>query len=348
MLATQWSDRSMPDRAHHLEVTPPMFGITFGIAGLSNAWRVAGQHWATVAANLLAVVSAALAVALVIPWLTQLARRESQLSTELSDPVLGPSVPAIAISAMLVSAPLMGPAYTLAKTLVAIFAFLTVAGGLAVVITWLARPLPLRLYQPGFYLPTAGGTLLSAQCVTLLGWIGLAQALFFVGLVSWLVLAVVTSLRLIRAPLAPSLRPVMAIEIAAPALAGNTYLVVFDRYDAYALALTATTILMGIVQLALTPYYRRAPFGPAFWTAAFSYATTAALALRWINYEHPLGAVLWRALTLALATGVVVALSGATLAAVRRGLFLQRRTPVRHSLPDRTLSMQNGRRDGPD
>ena len=79
----------------------------------------------------------------------------------------------------------------------------------------------------------------------------------------------------------------LAIEIAAPALAANTYLVVFHRFDGYAIALAAVTVAMGIVQLGLIPYYRRAPFGPAFWVGSFSYATAATLAMRWINQELP-------------------------------------------------------------
>jgi tellurite resistance protein len=316
---------SMRAQFKDITVTPPLFGIAFGFAGLSGTWRETGRHSTSVVANLLAGVSAVLAVALAIPWITQLARRETDLRTELRDPALGPSVPALPIAAMLLSSTLLATFTTVGRTLVALFAFLTLVGGLAVVTAWVVSRLPLRKYHPGFYLPTAGGTLLSAQCVTYLGWVGLAQALFFIGLGSWVSLGLVTSLRLARSPLPPAMRPVLAIEVAAPALAGNAYAVVFNRFDGYALALAAVTAIMGIVQVGLIPYYRRAPFGPAFWTAAFSYATTATLALRWINHEHPTGADLWRTLTLAVATGVVVLLSGASVVAIGRAQFFTRR-----------------------
>jgi tellurite resistance protein len=309
----------------YLDVTPPLFAIPFGIAGLSGAWDISGLPRTAVVASFLAVVSAVLAVLLAIGWIAQLVRRERDLVTDLRDPLLGPSVPAISISAMLVSTRLLAPTQTLGRTLVAIFALLTIAGGLAVVIAWLIPRLPLRDYHPGFYLPTAGGSLLAAQCVTLLGWTGLAQALFFVGLASWLLLGFVTSLRLARKPLATAARPVMAIQIAAPALAGNTYLVVFQRFDGYAIALAAVTAVMGVVQLLLISYYRQAPFGPAFWVSSFSYATTAALALRWINHELPPGTDALRALTLALGTGVIALLTIATVRAIGRGQFLVRR-----------------------
>jgi tellurite resistance protein len=317
---------SRPARPSELIITPPLFAIPFGIAGLCNTWRIAGPQWTTVVGNVLAALSALLTVALAVASIARLVRRRSRLTDELRDPLLGPSVPALPIAAMLVSATLIDWDVTLAQTLVAIFAVLTLIAGIAVAGAWIVTRLPLRDYHAGFYLPTAGGALLAAQCVIGLDWVGFAQALFFVGLVSWLVLGLVSSLRLVRTPLPLALRPVLAIEIAAPALAGNTYLVIFHRFDGYAVALAAVTVVMGIVQIGLIPYYRQAQFGPAFWVSSFSYATAATLAMRWINQELPPGADWWRAVTLTLASGVVVLLSLATGRAIGRGQFIHRRT----------------------
>jgi tellurite resistance protein len=309
-------------------ITPSMFGIPFGIVGLSGTWRVVGQHGASVIADALAVVSAVLAVWLSLPWLIELVRGERRLSADLANPVAGPFVPVFAITPMVLSTRLLTLSEGLGRTLVALFALLTIVAGLAVVAAWLIVRLPLESYHPGFYLPTAGGTLLAAQCVTSLGWTELARALFFVGLSSWLVLGVVTSVRLVRTPVAPALRPAVVIELAAPALATSTYLVVFGRYDGYAVALTAVTAVMAVVQLALIPYYRGAPFGVAYWAAAFSYAITATTALRWIDHEHPPHAGVWSGLTLAFATGVVVLLSFATVHAALSGRFLAKDAPL--------------------
>jgi tellurite resistance protein len=312
-------------RSGTVEVTPALFAIPFGFAGLSGAWNLSGAPCAAIVAIVLAAISAVLVVALAMPWVARLVRHESSLAAELRDPVLGASLPALPISAMLVSARLLVAADTLGRTLVAIFAILTLVTGVAIVVAWLVPRLPLGAYQPGFYLPTAGGSLLAAQCLTGLGWTGFAQVLFFVGLASWLILAVVTSLRLARTPLTPALRPVMAIQLAAPALAGNTYLVVFHRFDGYAITLAAITVVMGLVEVALIPYYRRAQFGPAFWVTSFSYATTDTLALRWIIHGRPVGTDAWRAVTLAPVTGMIVLLAVATVRAIDRGQFLLRR-----------------------
>src|SRR4051794_13021003 len=152
-------------RASHTAIAPPMFGIPFGIAALSGAWRISGQHGQTLVAGALWAVSAALTLVLVIPWLIQLLRRTRSLVADLRDPGSGPFVPVAAITPMLLCTALQGWSDIPARPLVAAFAFLTLAGGLSVVTAWLAASLPLSSYHPGFYLPTAGVALLTAQCV---------------------------------------------------------------------------------------------------------------------------------------------------------------------------------------
>jgi len=124
-------------------------------------------------------------------------------------------------------------------------------------------------YNPSFYLATVCGAILTAQSIT-----GLAQPLFAVGLAAWLVLGVITGVRLVRGPNLPRRsKTTLVMELAAPSLAGNTYLVVFRRYDSAALALALAAILMGVVQLARIPAYRRVWSNPGFWSFAFTYAT---------------------------------------------------------------------------
>lgn len=77
-------------------------------------------------------------------------------------------MPAAAFTAMLLSATLIPVAGATGRTLVAVFAILTLILCLAVVAGWILGRLPLRDYNPSFYLPTVGGTMLTAQSVTVL------------------------------------------------------------------------------------------------------------------------------------------------------------------------------------
>jgi tellurite resistance protein len=311
-----------------VDVAPGLFAIGLGFEGLSGAWRVASgpRHSFSGVASVIAVLSAVLLLAVVLPWIAQLVRRQDNLISQLRDPATGPAVPVAAFTAMLLSATLIPVSGTAGRTLVAIFAILTLVLCLAVVAGWVVGRLPLRDYNPSFYLATLGGAMLAAQSITALGWAGAARALFALGLAAWVILGVITGVRLVRGPKLPGpLQTTLVLELAAPALAANTYLVVFRQYDSVAIALALATLLMAAAQLALIPVYRRAWFNPGFWSFAFSYATACTLALRWTEHEQPAGAVVWQWLTLGLLTALVLALTLRSVIALRRGELLPRK-----------------------
>jgi hypothetical protein len=106
---------------------------------------------------------------------------------------------------------------------------------------------------------------------------------------------------------------------------------------------------MAILQLVLIPYYRRATFGAGAWAGAFSYATAASLALRWIIHGNPAGSAWWEALTLTVATAVVVALGVATVSAIGRGQFFARRpqAPTKQTSLKQTSMRTRQRRKAP-
>jgi len=305
--------------------TPGLFAVALGFEGLSGTWRAASRadHPLSGVADVIALISAVLLLALVLPWMVQFLRRQDDLLAQLRDPAAGPSVPVAAFTAMLLSVTLIPVSGATGRTLVTIFAILTLILCLAVVAGWILGRLPLRDYNPSFYLATVGGTMITAQGVAVLGWTSLAQALLVLGLAAWLVLGAITGVRLVRGPkLPPPLQTTLVMELAAPALAGNTYLVVFGRYDAAAITLALATILMAAVQLALIPAYRRVWFNPGFWSFAFTYATAATLALGWTEHERPAGALAWEWLTLGLVTTLVLVLTVRSAVALRQREFL--------------------------
>lgn len=315
----------MRRRADAFYVTPGLFAIPLAFEGLAGAWRVASGpgHPLAGVADVIAVISAVLLLALVLPWTAQIVRRQASLITQLRDPAAGPSVTIAAFTAMLLSATLIPVSGTTGRALVAIFAILTLVLCLAVVAGWVLGRLPLRDYNPSFYLATVGGTMLTAQSTTDLGWTGPAQALFALGLAAWAVLGAITGVRLVRGPkLPPPLQTTLVMEVAAPALTANAYLAVFGQYNSVAIALALATLLMGAAQLALIPAYRRVWFNPGFWSFGFSYATACTLALRWTEHEQPAGALAWTWLALGLLTALVLVLTIRTVVALRHSEFL--------------------------
>jgi tellurite resistance protein len=143
-------------------------------------------------------------------------------------------------------------------------------------------------------------------------------------MICWILLGSVILLRLMsRPPLPAQLSPLLAIQIAPPAVAGSAYAAVSGgRYGLIAWTLAGYAVLMALVQLRLIPLYRRAPFGPAYWSFTFSYAAAATLALHWISHEHPAGGRAWTWAVLAVITGFIAVIAARTAAALRRGQFL--------------------------
>jgi tellurite resistance protein len=303
-----------------------LFGIGFGLAGLAGCWQVAtatagGPAWVAAAI----AIGAALCWLLVgTAWLAQLLRHGSTLAGELQDPLLGPFVSVIPIVGMLLALQLYPSAPAAGRIGFGVFAAVTLLLGGWLTGQWITSRLDLDALHPGYVLPTVTGGLLAAEGAATVGWHGLADGLFGIGVICWILLgSVILGRLLLRPPLPARLSPMLAIQIAPPAVAGSAYAVLSGgRYGAVAWALAGYAVLMALVQVRLIPLYRRAPFGVGYWSFTFSYAAPATLALRWISHEHPAGGPVWTWVVLALITGFIAAIAARTAVALVRGQFL--------------------------
>jgi tellurite resistance protein len=117
----------------------------------------------------------------------------------------------------------------------------------------------------------------------------------------------------------------MAIEVAPPAVAGSAWFAINGgRPDVVAFGLAGYTVLMVLVQLRLVPVYRTAPFGPAWWSFAFSYAAAVLLGIRWLAADHVTGQRPLTWLLLAVVTVGTGVLAVRTAVHLSRGTFLPR------------------------
>jgi tellurite resistance protein len=298
-------------------VTPPLFSIPLGFTGLADAWHVAGGAGAAAGAAVIALI---VLIAVVGSWSVLILRRPRVLLEQLRDPAAGPSIVVAPIALMLLAA-LVGPA----SSVTALLTILTAGVAVAIVACWFVpRSIPLTAVHPGFLVPTVAGPLLCSQTMIGLGWGAAARTLLLLGLVGWLVTGAALALRLRHGPkLSAGLTPTLVLTIAAPALAGNTYLVAYNRYDTAARILLAVVLVMAFVQVALLPSYRRAWFRATFWTFGFSYATVATLLVRWLQHVRPPGSGYEITTTLLLLSALLVVLAGVSA-----------RTMTRH--PERT------------
>jgi tellurite resistance protein len=316
-----------------------LFAVSFGLAGLAGCWRLVSQTIGAPAwvAAAISVGAAGCWLLVAAAWTAQLARRGTAFARELHDPVLGPFVSLVPIVGMLLALQLYPFAPAAGRIGFGVFAAATLLLGGWMTGQWIVDPPDLAAVHPGYVLPVVTGGLLAAQGAATVGWHGLADGLFGIGLICWLLLGSVIIMRLFaRPPLPPQLSPLLAILIAPPAVAGTAYVAVSGgRYDAVAWALAGYAVLMALVQLRLIPVYRRVRFGPGYWSFTFSYAALATLALHWISHEHPAGGRAWTWAVLACITSFIAAIAVRTAVALIRGRFLPV-APALRAVPDGT------------
>ncbi len=308
-------------------ITPNLFAISFGLAGLAQTWSTAAR---------LASAPPAVADALWIidgaVWLATLAFYLRSLyvghrwRTELSDHIFGPFVSVPAIVGMLLAGGLVPHAHVagLALYFVSLAVALALAGHLIAV--WALDDAPSTHWHPGYYLPSVGAPIVGAAEAAAFGYGSLARLLFGFGVISWVLIGGILLHHLVGKERLPEpLLPTMAILVAPPVVAGNAWFAINGvRVDDLALGLAGYAVLMVIVQVSLIPAYRTAPFGPGWWSFSFPYATTVGNAILWLAAEHVAGQAAWTCLLLAAITAFIGYLAVRTVRAMVHDTFLPR------------------------
>jgi tellurite resistance protein len=302
-----------------------LFGICFGLAGLAQMWTTVHDlgetaPWPGVA---LWLVTAAIWLGTVLAYIKRLAVRHAWRA-ELAHPVQGPFVSLAAIVAMLLGVAVADDERPLGEGVFVAGLILTVGFGSWITAQWIINDMRLAQWHPGYTLPTVTGGLLAAAFSARLGHRTLAYVMFGYGVLCWVLLGSILLLRLATQPALPAvLLPTLAIEVAPPVVAGNAWLTLNgDHIDALAAGLAGHAAFMVLVQFALIPLYRRAPFGPGYRAFAFSYTTAVTLGIRWLVVEHVSGrhALTWLLVT--SATAAMALLAARTVLALKNGTFL--------------------------
>ena len=281
--------------------------IPLGLAGLAQVWTVAA---ATLGAPIelgqgFWLIAAIAWIWTILVHLHRGARSDQPLSHQLTHVAQGPLAALLPLTAMLLGAslhriiPLAGTMLTLISIAAA------AAFGAWMLSFWMRGDLPLESIHGGHFLPISAAGLVGALASAQTGLDWLAVGSFTVGIVFWLVISVLISLRLAIRPTMPEpLVPTLAIMIAPPAVAATAWLNISGgRPDEMFEGLTAMTAFMVLVQVMLLPRYRALTFSLGFWSFTFPAASAAALSITWVRLVHPFA---WRAITIGLVVAVTV------------------------------------------
>jgi tellurite resistance protein len=316
---------AIPPEARHL--TANLFAVAFGVAGLAQAWTAVTQlagasDWP---GNVLWIVAAVTWLITLIAYLANVGAQD-RWKTELSDPTFGPFTALIVIVPMLLGAQLAEEARGAGEAVFGCSAILVVLAGAWITGDWIIGDGDIRCWHPGYFLPTAAGGLLAGGASAALGYTTLSRVLFGLGITSFVVLASIISLRLyVVQSLPPPLLPTIAIELAPPVVAGDSWFAINGgKVDTPAAVLAGLSVVMLLVQLRLIPLYRRATFGPGSWAFSFPAAAAVAYAVHWLAAEHVRdGAALAYALVGILTIGFAL-LATLTVTGLIHGTFVPR------------------------
>ena len=307
-------------RATALPLVPAaFFGMVLGLIGLGGTWRAAQALWglpAIVGEALMLAGSAVWAVVTLLFALKWIFARDKALE-EAAHPVQCCFIGLAGVATLLVSlavGPYSRPAALVLLTLSALFTlgFALWRTGLL----WRGERDPAHT-TPVLYLPTVAGSFVTAIACGALGLTDWGQLAFGAGVFSWLAIESVLLGRLYTAaPLAPTLRPTLGIQLAPPTVGALAYLSVTQGPpDIFARALLGYGLLQALLLLRLLPWILRQPLSPGYWAFTFGCTAFATAALRLVERGET-GAVALLAPVLLAGATLVVAIT--TAHALRR------------------------------
>lgn len=322
------------------------FGIPFGLVGLGEVWTTMARdhHVPAVVGDVVLIAALVVWLAVVSAYLAYVVTARSTraaLSADLLDPAASPLASLALITPMLLASLGLYPhAATAGLVVTDVFLVLTVLLGAWFTGQWIYGPLELDRVHPGYFLPTVAGGLVASASAAIVGQPRLAEAMFGLGVLCWIVLGSLILGRLLFRPmLPPALQPTLAIEVAPAAVASLAWFQIYgDRLDAVAAFLAGYGMLMVLAQVRLIPAYLRLSFTPGTWSFTFSWAAVATSAIVWLQNAHPLGYQAGQYVLAAAITSLVGAIGVRTVVAISRRQLLPRRPVPARPAPATVLS----------
>jgi tellurite resistance protein len=267
-------------------VPPNFFGFGFGLAGLGETWRIAEQFGGAPegVGDGLAALSALAWLSVPLAYLRFAVSDRSAFRRDLADPVVAPFLSLALVTPMLLAVLGLvlhepGPG----RLLFDVFVVLTVLLGSWLTGRWRCGTLQLDNFRrPAWVRRRCAHRAARPRR----GDIGF-------GALSWLVVESIVSGRLYLRPiLPPPPLPMLALEVALPAVAS------------------------------LVPAFRRRPFMPSTWSFTFAWSAVASAAMHWLNDTRPAGYPAEEYLLLIAKSVLVIAIAARTVAAACRGRLL--------------------------
>ncbi|MEH2512307.1 tellurite resistance protein [Nitrobacteraceae bacterium AZCC 1564] len=266
-----------------------MFGMVLGIGGLGSGWRVAAHIWnaPAVIGEILALTAASIWSAWFILYALKWIHAPDAALAEIKHPIQSFFIVLVPMTTMITS-------WSIAPYLPAISFVLFIAGmaGQLAFTVWGVGGLWMggraaETTTPVLYMPTVGGSFVSAIACGLFGYPEPGLLFFGVGFFSIIIMESVILHRLFAYGIPVALRATMGIHLAPPAVACVAYLAVTDGPpDRLAFMLFGYALFQAMVMVRLIPWLREQPFSLSAWAYSFGVSALPLAALRFIERGH--------------------------------------------------------------
>ncbi|MBA4023811.1 MAG: C4-dicarboxylate transporter [Gordonia sp.] len=303
-------------------LSPGIFGVGFGLAGLSGTWTITAAHTGLPvgAADGLWIITAVVFVINVVRFCAR-AGNPVHYVEHFRHPVTGPFVALAPATAMLLGDRLFAEAPAVGRGVVIGGFVVAVVLALGFVHNVLLGMGSIEELHSGHLLPIVAAGFVGAQSLATIGAPNTAIGVFGAAVLAWfLVGAALVARHAFFAPLPDALVPTMAIFAAPPVVGGNAWFAITapdSSEDRVQIALLGIAVLLIGSQLMLLPRYRRVPFSLGFWSFTFTAAAAATYGIHWLALTHPPGEVAWIWLLFAVATAIVGSIALRSLALLR-------------------------------
>ena len=330
------ADKSRPgtlDMSGPRRIPLNIFGMGFGIVGLATAWRIAvDQHLAPhEVSDILVGLAALVWLVTIVLYLRYVLTSRGALTSDLHDMTVGPFASLVLITPILLAADGIAPYDRRVASVIIDVSIVGVVllGGWFTGI-WMRGGTELDRLHPGYFLPTVAGGLVASAGAAEVGQQRLAEFMFGLGILCWIIVGSMILGRLIFRPRLPdALAPTMAIEVAPAAVASLAYFFSHGPHvTPFVTALAGYGLLMVVAQVPLLSRYVRLKFSLATWAFTFSWAAVASTLLFWIDAEHVTEGKVFAYLVLVSISALVGAIAARTVVAISQGHLLPPPTAV--------------------
>lgn len=291
-------------------LSPGIFGVGFGLAGLSGTWAITASHTGlpVAFADLLWIVTTVVFLINVTRFSIR-AGNPVHYVEHFRHPITGPFVALAPATAMLLGDRLFAETAVVGRVVVIASFVVAVVLALGFMHNVLLGIGSIEDLHSGHLLPIVAAGFIGAQSLAIIGAPDTAIGIFAAAVLAWvLVGAALVARHGFFSPLPDALVPTMAIFAAPPVVGGNAWFAITagdQPVDRIQIGLLGISVLLIGSQLMLLPRYRTLPFSLGFWSFTFTTTAAATYGIHWLAVTSPPGVTAWIWVLFAVATAIV-------------------------------------------